>query len=85
MEQRGVSAVEVRPEVVAAFNAEIQAMMPGTIWATGCSSWYIDANGNNTTLWPDFTFRFRKRTRHFDPEAYELRVGAVSGEPAAAA
>jgi len=83
IDERGLATVEVRPETVAAFNAEIQAMMPGTVWASGCSSWYIDANGNNTTLWPDFTFRFRKRTRRFDPDAYELRVAAA--EPAAAA
>ena len=83
IDERGVSTIEVRPEAVAAFNAEIQAMMPGTVWASGCSSWYIDANGNNTTLWPDFTFRFRRRTRHFDADAYELRIGAA--EPAKAA
>ena len=37
----------------------------------GCSSWYIDANGLNTTIWPDFTWRFRRLTRRFDVAAYE--------------
>ena len=59
-----------------AYNEEVQAMMPGTVWASGCASWYLDATGNNATMWPDYTFRFRQRTRHFDPDAYELRVGA---------
>ena len=36
--------------------------MGGTVWNTGgCASWYLDANGRNTTLWPDFTWRFRQR------------------------
>jgi cation diffusion facilitator CzcD-associated flavoprotein CzcO len=84
MDSRGIATVEVRPEAVARYNAEVQAMMPGTVWASGCASWYLDAQGNNTTLWPDFTFRFRKRTRRFDADNYELRVGAASTEQAAA-
>ena len=80
MDERELASVEVCPAAVEAFNAELQAMMPGTVWATGCGSWYLDARGRNTTLWPDFTFRFRKRTRHFDADAYELRVAAP--EPA---
>jgi cation diffusion facilitator CzcD-associated flavoprotein CzcO len=76
MDERGIETVEVRPEAVEAFNAELQEMLQGTVWASGCSSWYLDASGRNTTLWPDFTFRFRERTRHFDADSYELRVGA---------
>jgi cation diffusion facilitator CzcD-associated flavoprotein CzcO len=84
MDERRIATVEVRPEAVAAFNAELQAMMPQTVWATGCASWYLDAQGRNTTLWPDFTFRFRRRTRRFDADAYELGVGVGVGvaEPA---
>jgi cation diffusion facilitator CzcD-associated flavoprotein CzcO len=82
MDERDIATVEVRPEAVQAYNAEVQAMMPGTVWSSGCASWYLDAQGNNTTIWPDFTFRFRKRTRHFDPESYELRV-AVPEQAAA--
>jgi hypothetical protein len=46
--------------------------MQQTIWQTGgCASWYIDKHGNNTTLWPNFTFVFRQLTRHFDVAAYD--------------
>ena len=30
--------------------------------------------GRNTTLWPDFTWPFRERTRRLDPAHYELRA-----------
>jgi len=41
------------------------------VWlAGGCASWYLDKHGHNTTLWPDFTFRFRKLTRKLDRENY---------------
>jgi hypothetical protein len=49
-------------------------MLRDTVWSSGCSSWYLDAAGRNTTLWPDFTFRFRRRTRRFDADSYQLRV-----------
>lgn len=56
---------EVRPEVAAAYNAELQRKLPKTVWGSGCSSWYLDAEGRNLTLWPGFTFDFRRRTRTF--------------------
>jgi cation diffusion facilitator CzcD-associated flavoprotein CzcO len=68
-----IAAVDVRPDVVAAENAELQAKLRDTVWvAGGCSSWYVDANGRVTTIWPDFTFRFRQRTRRFEPADYRL-------------
>jgi cation diffusion facilitator CzcD-associated flavoprotein CzcO len=67
----GIDALEVRPEAQAASNAALQEKMRDTVWTTGgCASWYLDSSGHNTTLWPDFTFRFRRGTRRFDIAAY---------------
>ena len=58
MEQRQIAAIEVRPQAQAAFNAEVQTQMRGTVWDSGgCASWYLDASGRNSTLWPAFTWR----------------------------
>lgn len=76
MDEGQISAFEVRPEAIAAYNAQIQSKMPGTVWMSGCASWYLDAEGHNTTIWPDFTWRFRHRTRRFDTRPYELRHGS---------
>jgi cation diffusion facilitator CzcD-associated flavoprotein CzcO len=70
--RRNLQTVEVRPEIQAAFNTEIQKRMQGTVWTSGCASWYLDARGHNTTIWPGFTFEFRRRTRHFDAQHYKL-------------
>ena len=68
---REAAAVEVRAEAEAAWNARVLADMAGTVWTTGhCASWYLDAAGRNTTLWPRFTWQFRRETRRFDPAAY---------------
>jgi len=85
MDERGVATFEVRPEAMAAYNARIQAKMRKTVWMSGCASWYLDANGDNVTLWPDFTFRFRHHTRRFDAGAYALRQDAEVPAPAVAA
>jgi cation diffusion facilitator CzcD-associated flavoprotein CzcO len=76
MDEQRLATFEVRPEAMAAYNAQIQSKMPGTVWMSGCASWYLDSEGRNTTLWPDFTWRFRHRTRRFNTRAYELRRGA---------
>jgi cation diffusion facilitator CzcD-associated flavoprotein CzcO len=76
---RGASVVDVREETLARWTAELQRKAAPTVWNSGgCSSWYLDAAGRNTTLWPDYTFRFVRRTRTFDAEDYVL-----SGPPLA--
>ena len=50
-----------------AWNADLQRRMERTVWSTGgCSSWYLDDHGRNTTLWPRSTFTFRTLLARFD-------------------
>ncbi|UPJ48322.1 NAD(P)/FAD-dependent oxidoreductase [Bradyrhizobium sp. 200] len=42
-EAREISA---KPAPTAAYNASVKEKMAGSIWASGCQSWYIDKNGN---------------------------------------
>jgi cation diffusion facilitator CzcD-associated flavoprotein CzcO len=71
MDRRDAATVEVRPDVQEEFNAELQDRSRGTVWTEGgCSSWYLDRNGRNATLWPGFSWSFHRATRHFDPESY---------------
>jgi cation diffusion facilitator CzcD-associated flavoprotein CzcO len=85
MQDRGAAELDVRPEAQAAYNARLQEQMRGTVWTSGgCASWYLDARGRNTTLWPTFTWPFRERTRRLDPAHYELRAPRPVREPVAA-
>jgi cation diffusion facilitator CzcD-associated flavoprotein CzcO len=81
MDERGIGAVDVRADAQAASNADIQRNMQGTVWLSGCASWYLDASGRNTTLWPGFTYPFRRRTRRFDPAEYSLRPAVAAPVP----
>jgi cyclohexanone monooxygenase len=70
-DEHGLATFEVRADVEQAYNKRIQRRMRRTIWTRGgCASWYLDKNGNNTTLWPSFTFSFRRMTKRFDLSAY---------------
>ncbi|GAC1659589.1 MAG: NAD(P)/FAD-dependent oxidoreductase [Candidatus Elarobacter sp.] len=71
MRRRGMRALDVKPDVQQRFNERLQARMGRTVWASGCTSWYIDARGKNTTLWPGFTFVYRFLTRRFRADRYE--------------
>lgn len=80
MKDRGLSRIDVSRAAQGAYNEELQRKLAGSVWMTGgCASWYLDDHGNNTTLWPDFTFRFRRLTKHFDIDAYETASARTSG------
>ncbi|MGA8115421.1 MAG: NAD(P)/FAD-dependent oxidoreductase [Actinocatenispora sp.] len=73
MARHGVEAVEVDRGAEHAYNEQLQRRLAPTVWNVGgCASWYLDPNGRNTTLWPSFTWRFRRLTRTFDPRGYHL-------------
>ncbi len=73
MDRAGVGVVEVRERIEREFNEEIQRRLKDTVWNSGgCVSWYLDAHGRNTTIWPGFTWPYRRRLRRFRPSDYEL-------------
>ncbi len=40
------------------YNENLQEKLAGTIWNTGCSSWYKDKFGNNRVLWSGTAWRY---------------------------
>jgi hypothetical protein len=84
MRQQGAAVAEVREEAEAAWNARLDAKLDGTVWNSGCASWYADSTGRIAALWPDWTFNFRRGLQAFDAPAYELRAPHAAPEPVAA-
>ncbi|MFE7127310.1 flavin-containing monooxygenase [Streptomyces sp. NPDC057617] len=69
----GRVALAPRPAAVRTWNHRVQERMKRTVWNTGgCTSWYLDANGRNTTIWPGTTAEFRRATRRVDLSEYEV-------------
>ena len=86
MRRHDVTAIEVQPQAQAAWNETVQREMGQTVWvAGGCSSWYLDKNGRNNTLWPNFSFRFRSLLRHFDADSYRALPASAVRQHAPAA
>lgn len=59
--RRGGGTIEVRASAAEAFDRECQAALAGTVWATGCASWYVDANGENPNNWPWTASEYQRR------------------------
>jgi len=75
MRQNGVTSVDVQAWAQDAYNQRLQQRLQDTVWnAGGCASWYIDARGRNSTLWPTYTWRYRRSTSRFDPSEYNVRT-----------
>ncbi|MFI1567407.1 flavin-containing monooxygenase [Streptomyces sp. NPDC020490] len=81
MDKRGLAGVEVLPEAQRAYNERLDRRLEGTVWNAGnCRSWYLDEHGRNPSIWPTYTWRFRRATSRFDPAEHllstseELRV-----------
>ena len=67
----GAAAIEVRPEVEAASDREIQARFAGTAW-TQCNSWYRDDRGRVVTNWPGYMREYAERAGTLNPGEYHL-------------
>ena len=59
MNRKGLQTVEVKASVLEKFNRDLDRQAEGTVWNSGCNSWYLNANGRSAAVWPDFTYKFR--------------------------
>jgi hypothetical protein len=73
MQEKNVQVLEVKRDVHDQYNQNIQSKLKNTVWqAGGCHSWYQDAKGNNTTIWPGFTWVYILLLKKFDYKNYVL-------------
>ncbi len=49
---------------------EFQNQMKDSAWLSGCSSWYLNEDGTNSTMWPGFSFQYVRKTRKLNMEVY---------------
>jgi cation diffusion facilitator CzcD-associated flavoprotein CzcO len=86
LKQTGAAALDAKPAAVRAWNAEMQRRMARTVWNTGgCTSWYLDSEGRNTTAWPGTTAEYRRATRRLRIEEYDVLLTAAAPAPVEAA
>jgi cyclohexanone monooxygenase len=71
MRWRRVRAVDVRRDVMDAYNADLVEALGGTVWSDGCQSYFKNANGQIATQLPQTSQWYAKRTRRFRMKEYE--------------
>ena len=71
LRERRLDRIEVRADAAAAFDDWVQRRLAGTVFATGCDSWYLTESGRNTQNWPASTLTFRRRLRRLRLEDLE--------------
>jgi len=73
LDRTGAAALDARRGAQERWCAGIERRMASSVWATGgCTSWYLNAAGRNTTLWPGSTLGFRRATRRLDVSEYRV-------------
>ena len=74
-EKNGLASIEVKRRVQEIYNLEIQDSLQGTVFnAGGCSSYYLDVNGVNSSIYPWTTLHFRKQAERFRLDDYETTL-----------
>jgi cation diffusion facilitator CzcD-associated flavoprotein CzcO len=72
MDDTCADAVEVRADVQGRLVDRVQSRLQGSVWQSGCTSWYLDANGRNIAIWPHFTWKYWLDTRRLNAGDFQL-------------
>jgi cation diffusion facilitator CzcD-associated flavoprotein CzcO len=78
MKAKGANRIEVDAQRYGDYNVGIQQRLTNTVW-NGCRSWYVDANGHNSTNWPGFTVSYRAITKYGALVGYKFSEGPDAG------
>jgi len=72
LNNKGIKYLNIRQNKHDSFNEKIQQQVKKTVWEKGCESWYKTDEGKNTVNWPDFTFKYRHKTRNVNLSDYHV-------------
>src|SRR5215213_2154914 len=72
LERADAERIEVKRETAERFDRELREALAGTVWHTGCTNWYVDANGNDPNQWPWLWSAYRRRAEQLEAGAYAL-------------
>ena len=66
-----ITSIEIDPVRTEEFNDRVQAALQDSVWNKGgCSSYFIDRNGRNSTVWPWTTLEMRRQLSRFNLDEY---------------
>jgi cation diffusion facilitator CzcD-associated flavoprotein CzcO len=79
--QHGLGTLEPTERAQAAYIAAVDRGTEGSVWtAGGCLSWYVDATGRNSTLWPGSVRAYQRRLARFEIGDYDTQLPRHLGQ-----
>jgi hypothetical protein len=73
LKRRDLAWIDVRPEVMEAYNARLQQELGRTAWAATADSWYKTEGGKITNNWSGTTTRYWWKTRKAKLRDFDLQ------------
>jgi cation diffusion facilitator CzcD-associated flavoprotein CzcO len=70
--RRRARFMTVRAEVQARFNDELQRVISGTVWGSGCRAYFVNATGRVVTQWPKASRFYRWAVRKLRPQDFSF-------------
>ncbi|HEX5193307.1 MAG TPA: NAD(P)/FAD-dependent oxidoreductase [Solirubrobacteraceae bacterium] len=81
--EHGLATFEPTASAQRRFVDEVDRGTRGSVWtAGGCVSWYLDATGRNSALWPGSVRAYRRRLATFDVNDWTFEPLRPAPEPA---
>ncbi len=77
--QFGWKSLDVRPEVQARYNEDIQQRLQSTTWNSGCQSWYLTDDGFNATMFPGFATQYVNQLKTVNLHDYKITSAQSAG------
>ncbi|MHA7666145.1 flavin-containing monooxygenase [Mycolicibacterium sp. HS_4_1] len=77
--QFGWKSLDVRPEVQARYNEDIQQRLQSTTWNSGCQSWYLTDDGFNATMFPGFATQYVNQLKTVNLHDFKITAEQPSG------
>lgn len=70
--------IDVKQDVQDAYNETLQKRLKSTTWMSGCSSWYLTADGFNASMYPGFATQYLRQMQDFRLRDYEVSSHAAA-------
>lgn len=70
MDDKDAKYMDIKVTEQTSFNEGLQSRFKGTVWTSGCQSWYQAGDGKNFFIWPGSTLRYQRELRNIDYNVY---------------
>jgi cation diffusion facilitator CzcD-associated flavoprotein CzcO len=79
MRRSQAATIEVRADAQDLYNRRLADRAKRTVFATGCKSWYLDANGESPILWPGFSSEYWLKSRRVSTRDFDIAAAGAAG------